>query len=66
MVCRRLLSAAQHHRRSACYFNTRKSVEFTRDEYTDIDAQDKFFRQSRSANTPFTDDISYDWSLPFR
>ncbi|MEX5714858.1 hypothetical protein IC615_08980 [Serratia ureilytica] len=33
-------------------------------EYTDIDAQDKFFRQSRSANTPFTDGISYDWSYP--
>ena len=33
-------------------------------EYTDIDAQDKFFRQSLHANTPFTDGISYDWSYP--
>ena len=46
------------------YFNAWKSVEFTAMEYTDIDAQDKFFRQSRSANTPFTDGISYDWSYP--
>ena len=46
------------------YFNAWKSVEFTAMEYTDIDAQDKFFRQSLHANTPFTDGISYDWSYP--
>ncbi|SQI32113.1 Uncharacterised protein [Serratia plymuthica] len=46
------------------YFKAWKSVEFTAIEYTDIDAQDKFFRQSLHANTPFTDGISYDWSYP--
>lgn len=37
---------------------------FTSHEYTYIDSQDKFFRQSVVANTPFTDGISYDFSYP--
>ncbi|MCG8709296.1 phage tail protein [Brenneria sp. 4F2] len=39
-------------------------VFFTAHEYTYIDASDKFFRQSTSANTPFTDGVSYDFSSP--
>jgi hypothetical protein len=37
---------------------------FTAHEYTYIDATDKYFRQSKAANTPFTDGISYDFSYP--
>jgi hypothetical protein len=37
---------------------------FTAHEYTNIDATDRFFRQSLQANTPFTDGISYDFSFP--
>lgn len=37
---------------------------FTAHEYTNIDATDRFFRQSHQANTPFTDGISYDFSYP--
>lgn len=33
-------------------------------EYTNIDGYDKFFRQSKTANTPFTDGISYDFYYP--
>lgn len=36
----------------------------TAHEYTYIDATDKFFRQSKTANTPFTDGISYSFSFP--
>ena len=32
--------------------------------YTDIDQFDKFFRQSKSARIPFTDGISYDYTVP--
>lgn len=39
-------------------------VLFTAHEYTLIDSQDKFFRQSTFANTPFTDGISYDYTYP--
>lgn len=37
---------------------------FTAHEYTYIDSADKFFRQSKSANTPFTDATSYGFSYP--
>lgn len=37
---------------------------FTAHEYTYIDSVDRFFRQSITANTPFTDGISYAFSYP--
>lgn len=37
---------------------------FTAHEYTLVDANDRFFRQSAAANTPFTDGISYSFSYP--
>lgn len=33
-------------------------------EYSNIDANDKFFRQSTEVTTPFTDGISYDYYYP--
>lgn len=46
------------------YKKALNSVFFTAHEYTYIDAADKFFRQSKSATTPFTDAISYGFSYP--
>lgn len=40
------------------------SVAFTNHEYTEIDSKDRFFRQSTSSSTPFTDGISYDYTFP--
>lgn len=40
------------------------SCLFTTHEYTNIDSQDKFFRQTTEATTPFTDGISYDFVYP--
>lgn len=37
---------------------------FTANEYTNIGTGDKFFRQSTSAQTPFTDGTSYDYLYP--
>lgn len=45
----------------------RKAMEsslFTNYEYTQIDSQDKFFRKSKRATTPFTDGISYSYVYP--
>lgn len=46
------------------YKTALESVFFTANEYTEIDSTDKFFRQSLSAETPFTDAISYGFSYP--
>lgn len=48
----------------AKYLNAWQSVLVTVDEYADIDAVDKFFRQDSSAKTPWTDGISYDFQYP--
>lgn len=46
------------------YYNAMRATLTTSTEYSDIDAQDMFFRQSQYANTPWTDGISYDYSYP--
>lgn len=46
------------------YKKAMDAVFFTANEYTDIDSQDKFFRQTTKAQTPFTDGISYSYSFP--
>lgn len=40
------------------------SVHYTANEYTFIDSTNKFFRRDMTANTPFTEGISYDYSYP--
>lgn len=40
------------------------SVHFTANEYTYIDATNKFFRRDTLANTPFTEGISYYYTFP--
>lgn len=48
----------------ARYKRALDSVFFTAHEYTYIDSTDRFFRQSPTAGTPFTDGISYDYTYP--
>lgn len=53
----RITGQDKYQKALACAF-------FTAHEYTLIDASDRFFRQSKGANTPFTDGISYDFFYP--
>lgn len=46
------------------YQKARDSSIYTLMEYTDIDSNDLFFRQSTSATSPFTDGISYAFTYP--
>lgn len=46
------------------YKKAMDACHFTAMEYTDIDSSDMFFRQSKKAETPFTDGISYDFTFP--
>lgn len=46
------------------YWRAWQSVLKTTESYSDIDLYDKFFRQSNSDVTPFTDGISYDYTYP--
>ena len=53
----RITGQAQYRKALECAFCTAH-------EYTLVDAADRYFRQSRGANTPFTDGIAYGFSYP--
>lgn len=46
------------------YKKAMDACRFTAHEYTQIDSSDRFFRQSRTELTPYTDGISYQFSYP--
>lgn len=46
------------------YWRVWRSVMITLQEYSEVDATDKFFRKSTNADTPFTDGIGYDYVYP--
>lgn len=46
------------------YYNAMMASIYTVNEYTTIDSEDMYFRQSTSSNTPFTDGISYSFNYP--
>lgn len=46
------------------YYKAWKACEFTCNEYTTIDQQDMYFRQSSWGDNPFSDGISYWYSYP--
>lgn len=46
------------------YYDAFRASLVTILEYTNIDAQDMFFRQTTKADTPFTDGISYNYTYP--
>jgi len=46
------------------YKKAMDACRFTAHEYTQIDSTDRFFRQSTTAGTPFTDGISYEFTYP--
>lgn len=46
------------------YKKAMDACHFTNMEYTDIDSSDMFFRQDTTAETPFTDGISYYFTYP--
>lgn len=48
----------------ARYKKAMAACRFTAHEYTQIDSSDRFFRQSRTELTPYTDGIAYQFSYP--
>ena len=48
----------------ARYKKAMDACQFTAQEYTQIDSTDRFFRQSRSERTPYTDGIAYQFTYP--
>ena len=46
------------------YKKAMDACRFTAHEYTQIDSSDRFFRQSRTELTPYTDGIAYQFSYP--